>query len=489
MFRPGKTWYLSTPSPFRTALRFAGLALAVALLLPAAAQEQRQLMVYAHSIVFSVPTTARGGQEFVSLSDVLEPLGNVSARQDAGKWRLSFVPPGGKEAIAEFHSGASAGKVRGQDFSLAANFFIESGRGYIPLGNAGDLVGLLTGQPTLLRQNSGRLFVGNIGIRYSTDLRIGNPPRLVLSFQSPVNPTVATEPGRVRLTFRRDAVISSGPENVSLGNPVIMSTSFNDSTGIPQITVNATAPLTVNFADGNRTLILTPIAVQVQASPPTVPPASPTPAPSSEAGGTASPQPVQGRFLVVIDAAHGGDDRGAAITQNIAEKDVTLALARRLQHELQNRGVAASMVRHGDSNLLLDDRATAANVSQASLYVCIHAANLGTGVRVFTTMMSPAPSRSRAFVPWDSAQAAFLNLSSQAANSVAAELVSRRLPVQVLPAPLRPMRNVAAPAIAIEVSPPGERAEQITAPDYQQAIAAAMAQGILGARAKLAGAR
>ena len=40
------------------------------------------------------------------------------------------------------------------------------------------------------------------------------------------------------------------------------------------------------------------------------------------------------RFFVLIDPAHGGSEIGAAISPTLPEKDVVLALARRVQHEL-----------------------------------------------------------------------------------------------------------------------------------------------------------
>ena len=72
------------------------------------------------------------------------------------------------------------------------------------------------------------------------------------------------------------------------------------------------------------------------------------------------------------------------------------------------------------------------------------------------TAMLPAVNLSRqGFLPWDTAQAAFLDLSGSVAGSVAAELESRKLPNNTLVAPLRPMNNIAAPAFAVEIAPPG----------------------------------
>ena len=99
---------------------------------------------------------------------------------------------------------------------------------------------------------------------------------------------------------------------------------------------------------------------------------------------------ARARFLVVVDASHGGPERGAALSNEIAEKDVTLALARRLRNELQLRGVQTVMVRENDADVALDDRAVLANTSHATVYVTLHAAVLGSGVRIYTSMLAPA---------------------------------------------------------------------------------------------------
>ena len=80
-------------------------------------------------------------------------------------------------------------------------------------------------------------------------------------------------------------------------------------------------------------------------------------------------------------------------------------------------------------------------------------------------------------MPWDTAQAAFLDLSGTVAGSVAAELESRKLPNTTLVAPLRPMNNIAAPAIAIEIAPPDDKVDNIASAEYQEQVAQSIAAG------------
>jgi len=97
-----------------------------------------------------------------------------------------------------------------------------------------------------------------------------------------------------------------------------------------------------------------------------------------------------GRLLVVLDAGHGGTDPGAiSVSKEIAEKQLTLALARELRDVLVQRGrVRVAMTRGDDRYLSLDDRAAVARRLDAGLFVSLHmdsAANpLARGASVYS---------------------------------------------------------------------------------------------------------
>ncbi len=479
-FRSQAQWFLLALLSLGAALWFA----------PAArTQAEKHLSIYAPAASYSVPVTSFDGKDYVGLADVLEPLGTVEARDDGKKWRLRFASSTGHELEAEFQDGKNKGKVHGQDFDLAGNFHMENGRGYVPARNVGVLATLFTGWQANFRESSLRLLLGNVAVSFTPDVQKTPTSRLILNFSAPVNPMVATEPGKLRLTFRREPVVNAGPETLQTGDPNITAMVFSDAGGNAQITVNGTVPLTATFADGNKSVIIAPAQnaptqsanAEAPANPPT-PPATPSVAPAPAA-------PPGPRFVVVIDPAHGGEERGAAITDTIQEKDVNLAIARRLQHELQTKNIYTILLRSGDTTISLDDRAVAVNSARPAVYVCVHAANLGTGTRIFTALMAPAGIIPHGFLPWPQAQASFLDLSSQVAGSVSAELSNRQIAVTAFPAPLRPMRNIAAPAIAIEVAPPDTDVSDINDADYQQNVAAAVANGIAAMKPKLLGAR
>jgi N-acetylmuramoyl-L-alanine amidase len=103
----------------------------------------------------------------------------------------------------------------------------------------------------------------------------------------------------------------------------------------------------------------------------TPPAAGPTPAPAREAD-----EEEGGRRLVrrvVIDAGHGGFDPGAIGPTGVREKDVTLAISRRLAQRLKLAGFEVVMTRADDRYVALEERTAIANARRGDLFVSIHA--------------------------------------------------------------------------------------------------------------------
>lgn len=76
---------------------------------------------------------------------------------------------------------------------------------------------------------------------------------------------------------------------------------------------------------------------------------------------------------VVIDAGHGGEDRGARGVRGLLEKDLVLDIARRVAVRLRDRGVRVVMTRDRDVFVPLETRTAIANDARADLFVSIHA--------------------------------------------------------------------------------------------------------------------
>lgn len=82
------------------------------------------------------------------------------------------------------------------------------------------------------------------------------------------------------------------------------------------------------------------------------------------------------RLLVVVDAGHGGRDRGMrgpiGVADKVEEAAVTLAVSRRLRDEFVSRGVDVVMTRASDTLIALDDRGRIANRARGDVFVSIH---------------------------------------------------------------------------------------------------------------------
>ncbi len=78
--------------------------------------------------------------------------------------------------------------------------------------------------------------------------------------------------------------------------------------------------------------------------------------------------------IIAIDAGHGGDDPGAVGRRGTKEKDVVLAIAKKLKKLINKQpGMKAKMIRTGDYYVSLKKRVIKARNAQADLFISIHA--------------------------------------------------------------------------------------------------------------------
>jgi N-acetylmuramoyl-L-alanine amidase len=446
------------------------------------APEPKQITVYTAETTYSLPVFAQDGNEYAGLLEILEPLGNVSAKLDGKKWKLHFA---GHEA--QFTTGSPKARIRNREVAMAAPFLAANGRGFVPLRSLAEILNnLVPGRALSFHEQARRLFFDRAELRYTAEVKRTAPPQLTLTFSAPVNPSIATEPGRLRMLFRREPLLANaGTETMRFTDPLISSLSYSESNGTAELVVGSSAALLASYSSDRKTITITTLAPAVaQAAPEGSRPAAASP---SSTSAPAIPKPPQPRFVVVIDPAHGGSDPGAVITPTLLEKDVTMSLARRLAKELETRGIASRLLREGDTALTTDQRTVLANAATPSLYLALHASASGTGVRMFTAQLAPAPAAKPAtFIPWDSAQAAFVSISKSVADALTTELLKRDIPALDMPASVRPLNSVAAPALAIEIGMPAHAgAGELNSPAYQQSICAAIAAVVANARARL----
>jgi N-acetylmuramoyl-L-alanine amidase len=466
---------------------FVGLILASAILLSGAPAE-KHLSVYSVAANYSVPIVQREGRDYVGLLEVLEPLGRVSGKADGSRWRLRY-----NNIEGSFTAGTNRAQVMGRDADLGGKFVLENKRGLVPVGALNSLLPRILGGPVTLHEVSDRLFIGSVATHFTASLASDDPPRLVFHFSAPVNPSIANEPGALHMTFRHEPLVGPASPMLTFGSKAIPSASYSESDGSAVLTVKTSVPVMASFSNDGRsiTVAATP-APQTGAAPNPTSPSAQTAAqnaPPANAAPANVPPAAVPHYFAVVDASHGGDDHGESLSSSLLEKDVTLALARSLRQELQSRGISTVVLRDSDANVPVDQRAISANADHAAIYIALHAASSGHGVRVFTAMLPFGSDDHGPFRSWTTAQHDWLSPSQSTANAVAGELQKRQLPVKNVAAPLRPLNNITGPAIAVEVAPQGTDANQVMAPDYQQLVTSAVATAIASLRDQLAGAQ
>ena len=179
--------------------------------------------------------------------------------------------------------------------------------------------------------------------------------------------------------------------------------------------------------------------------------------------------------VIVIDPAHGGADTGARNSGGTIESEAVVDFGRAMRVALEAKGFTIKLTREGNQDPSFDDRAAAANAQPDSIFVTLHVASTGTPgtARAYFNMATPtapgsptqgtkatarpAPSERRltGLLEWDRAQEPYLELSQRLAELVQIQLAQKFQGSPEVPAPaaIRQLRNVAAPAIAICLSP------------------------------------
>jgi N-acetylmuramoyl-L-alanine amidase len=205
----------------------------------------------------------------------------------------------------------------------------------------------------------------------------------------------------------------------------------------------------------------------------------------------AVPGPVR---VVVLDPGHGGADPGVT-AEGLVEKDLALALARRVKLEVERRSsVRVILTRDDDRDLSLDQRAERANRARADLVVSLHFDGLpapeARGATAFCPPATYAEVRGAAgraaaegldVLPWRDVALRHAVRSRELADDLLSSLELRgagptRLR-EVLPCPLL---GVNAPGLLLEcatLTSPVDRA-RLTAAGGLDALAAAIADGL-----------
>lgn len=226
------------------------------------------------------------------------------------------------------------------------------------------------------------------------DVRLWSGPegsRLVLDLSAPArhqvftldNPTrIVVDLENARMVARKGLPAGQGPVRSVRSGPqaggalrIVL-----DVDGLQPVKSFMVAP---EGGAGHRLVVeMPPVAAVATAAPArstapsAVPPSPPPPTAATVTTPTKSlAATAKGRDLVVaIDAGHGGQDPGAIGRGGTREKDVTLAIARRLAKAIDAEdGMRAVLIRDGDYFISLRGRMRKARDAGADMFVSVHA--------------------------------------------------------------------------------------------------------------------
>jgi N-acetylmuramoyl-L-alanine amidase len=415
----------------------------------------------------ALPITLVADQEFVALDDLAAAFQLTVREESLGAVTVSYK---GKTIVLTPDQALAS--VSGRLVSLPAPPARSGRRWLVPVEFISRALSLIYDTRLDLRKPSRLLVVGDlrvprITVRYDP---LGPSGRLTIDATPRATATVTQEAEHLTIKFDADALDVPNPPLASPGSPgLILSVRLVDATtmGVDLGPRVAGFKATSQSVDATMRLAIDFVAAQTD----TAAPAPPQPPPDLP---PAFGQAVSTFRTIAIDPGHGGDDEGVKSADGAKEKDLTLAIARRVKSVIEARlGLRVLLTRDDDRSLPVDERTSVANNNKADLFISLHAngsrrpATAGAAIYVaaFDTDAAQAAggavrmptfgggSRDIELVPWDLAQTRHLDQSAAFADLLE-QAFHDRVPLAERPvdrAPLRVLESANMPAVLIEL--------------------------------------
>jgi N-acetylmuramoyl-L-alanine amidase len=488
--------------------RAAALVLAASTLIASSARAQTAgspLTVIAREGRRPLPVSVINKEDYVAVDDLNQAFGST-AREVAGGLTLAV-----RNRAIVVTADQSVVSVSGRLVSLNHPPVRRDGKWYVPLDFLPRAMGAALDTRLDLRRPARLLVVGDLRVpRVMARVEAGALNASVTFESTPTTAAkVTAEPGRLVVQFDADAlelVLPSLPPQ-----QYISSLAAGDSATTVRIGTGArfgayrVATSQPDAASSRITVELLPGGSTDPLNPPPLPVPNPPPA-------AVNPLPATGLRTIVIDPGHGGEALGTQGARGTLEKDVTLAVSRKLKTLIESRlGLRVFLTREDDRTLELDDRSAFANSQKADVFISIHAnaavrpAMKGAEVYYLNVERADAEARKRAddaqtalptlgggsrtidFILWETAQVRHLEQSAALANLIEGALASRVEMSQraVQQAPFRVLVGANMPSVLVEMgylSNPEQEA-QIAGAAFQDSIAEALFEALVKFRA------
>lgn len=476
--------------------------LALALLAAPAAHAADPVVLLLETGRREVPVVLKGGVEMMPLEPIVGGLA-LTTKSDAAAGSITL---GQGSRTLTFYDKKTLASLGGDLRLLSAPALLEQGRWLVPVDSVARLFGPFLGKRAEWRAASRTLLLGNVAVPVVTvrSTVAGESARIVFESTQKVPFKVFQEEGKVTVSVGTDAIDTAVQQERLTGGIVEWVRYQGGRDHVFAVGLGRRFREMKAFEQESPPQLVLEFTAGAQAA-----------APDTPAGAAAIPRPPvsapapESARTVVIDPGHGGPEVGALGPEGTLEKDVTLAVARRLRATLQNTlGLQVFLTRDRDSEVPLDDRAAFANNYKADLFVSIHAnasrASSARGSEVYYLAQrasdeesrrlaaiegaaSPlpegtAPTSDLALILWDMAQAEHLAQSAVLATRIQEELaeVTGSDSRGVKQAPFRVLVGAAMPAVLVElafISNPEE--EKLLVSDAHQAkLVSALTRGI-----------
>jgi N-acetylmuramoyl-L-alanine amidase len=452
---------------------------------------------------------SRGDLELVPIDLVIAGLGvNVVSNPSGGAATLTYQ----KHEVG-LYAKKSLASVDGDLRLLSAPVTYEDGHWLVPVDSLPRLLAPLLDKRVEWRAAARVLAIGAVSVpRVTVGTYVsGEVARVVLEATEKVPFRVQQESGRVTVAIPRDLLDVGGFQQQRLTGGIVESVTFlGGKENVFAVNLGRRfQTLKATEQDSPSRLVLEFQAPPLPASRPSASPAMGAAPGIAAAVPPRPPAPAEPPAVrtVVIDPGHGGEEVGAKGPGGMLEKDVTLAIARKLRLQIVNTlGYQVFLTRDNDMDLALDERTAIANNYKADLFLSIHAnasrARGATGAEVYflsyqaseeerriaqlegeaPAMAAAAPGSDLALILWDMAQSEHLEESSALASRIQEELatVAGSEGRGVKQAPFRVLVGAAMPAALVElafISNPEE--EKLLGSDaWQSKVATALARGV-----------
>ena len=454
----------------------------------------------------ALPTTIVGDEVMVSLDD-LAAIFQLSVREDTLAGGVTVTHEGKSVILTPGQALASAA---GRIVSLPCPPSRYGHRWLVPVEFISRALSVIYKARLDVRKGSRLVLVGSVRVprvAVREDVLAGQP-RVTLTITPRTPYTITQEAGRVLVRFDADALDLSLPAASPRG-PLPGVRAGDTGAEVAIDTGPRVGSYRASFVpqENGGQLTIDLLAPAPEAAPLPGPATVPPPAAALPRAPSACQPAAGGLRVIVIDPGHGGADTGVRGAAGTLEKDVTLALARRLATLIENRlGVRVVLTRNSDQAMTDDDRAALANNNMGDLFLSLHAnasvRKSVSGAEVYYLSTAPAGnmlgraeagrqalptlgggSRTIEMIPWELAQLRHVDRSKTLAESLQ-ERFSGRMPTSaraVQAAPLRVLAGVNMPAVLIEVgflTNPDEE-QKLASAAYQATVAEAVLDGVL----------